>query len=355
MMIFISPTFRQFLLKIWPIILVFCGISIYRVSAQLLDTMAATGVMNELSAQQSTSMIGIDRARDAVGLAQDRYDSMDSTLDEGEYDPQTGAPIVGSRSSSSGSRSSLAGSGDEDEDKIVVIVGRRVFDAVTKVLIDDPVLKKVKSSERRNYYDDGTHGDMHAGDGVYTLVDDEPQNDVLDLYSQRSKEKLIQALLTAESYEPTVFFGYEILSMEDEDALTKRDTAWGVRKDPDGIGYVVSEEPVDKPVKLESYKSKLAERDNIIKNNWTVSALQPYRRDKDSLSSEFYPLYIPKPPQAPSVEPPSGWRPFNDPGVLAREQQNKVQQFQEKLTNRFGGSGGGGGMGGGAAPMAGAR
>jgi hypothetical protein len=213
--------------------------------------------------------------------------------------------------------------------KIKVITGTRVFDAVTMELLDDAVVKEVPESEKANYYDDGTHGDLVANDGQYTRVEEE--HDKVGQSSQRVKERLVGALVAADQLSPLEFYGYRIMTT-DRVVDVPRNRAWRMIPDPSGgPGLVLAEVPVSDAdaVSIPKYRKKMEEKDAKVKNDWAVRFLQEYRQNKDSLTSEFYSLHIPAPPPLPAVAPPTDqqWQPFSDPGSLARSEQEAAAKM----------------------------
>jgi hypothetical protein len=231
---------------------------------------------------------------------------------------------------------SIVPTGGDDEEKMSVVTGERVKDAITNQLLDDAYVKQVPLSERANYYDDGTHGDLIPNDGQFTNVT--MREDVIGQSNQRIKERLIKALMVAESYDPLEFFRLTLASTEERNNLP-RNRSWMLVPDPKGgPGYVLQERPVEKPVEVPNYRKKLMARDSRIKNDWAFRFLQEYRKNKDSLTSEFYPMYIPQPPQPPMVEPPApnDWMPFSDPEALQRSLAEQARSRPD-----YGGYGGG--------------
>ena len=207
--------------------------------------------------------------------------------------------------------------------KIKVISGTRVFDAVTGELLDDAVEKSVPETQKDDYYDDGTHGDLEAGDGKYSKVDE--RREAISPSNQRIKEQLVQALVVAEQLDPLAFYGFSLMSTERHETAP-RDRAWQLVPDPDGgPGLVMRENPVDKPLTVPKYRTWRSEKDAKVKDDWSYRFLQEYRKNKDNLTSEFYPMHVPMPPPMPSVAPPPAqiWTPFSDPGALDREKNKK--------------------------------
>lgn len=226
---------------------------------------------------------------------------------------------------------------------ITVLTGTRVFDAVTGALLDDAIQKQVKKEEASKYYDDGTHGDPAANDGELAKVDE--NHHALGLANQRFKEQLVKALLVADDFTPLQYFGIPIASAE-RVSSTPRNRTWSIVPDPNGgPGFTFREVPITSPISIPNYREKQKEKDTNIKNNWAVRFLQEFRSDKDDMTSQFYTLYIPLPPQPPAMLPPmtSAWTPFSDPGALVRAEQ---LERQNQLRGPMGQNGMMGGMGG---------
>lgn len=198
---------------------------------------------------------------------------------------------------------------------ITVITGTRVFDAVTGELLDDPQERQVAAALRDSFFDDGTHGDLLAEDGQYTNVD--TRSDVVGPLNQRVKEQLVKALLVAEQMGPIEFYGLTLLSTQRHRDIP-RSRAWKLVPDEDGPGYMLREVEVDEPLTVPKFREVRMERDAKLRDDWADRFLQEYRKNKDSLTSEFYPLYIPLPPVPPSTAPPAPetWQPFATPNVL---------------------------------------
>lgn len=227
---------------------------------------------------------------------------------------------------------------------ITVLTGTRVFDAVTGALLDDALQKQVKKDDAGKYYDDGTHGDPVANDGELAKVDE--THGALGLANQRFKEQLVKALLVADSYTPLQYFGIPIASAE-RTSSSPRNRTWSIVPDPNGgPGYTFREVPTTSPMTIPNYREKQMEKDNNIKSNWAVRFLQEFRSNKDDMTSPFYALYIPLPPQPPAMAPPATnmWTPFSDPQALARAQ---MTERQNQMRGPMGTMGQGGMMGGG--------
>jgi hypothetical protein len=191
--------------------------------------------------------------------------------------------------------------------RITVISGTRVFDAITGELLDDAVERLVPENQKENYFDDGTNGDVEPNDGKYTRVSED--RGYISQSNQRIKEELIQALISANDMNPLQFYGYTLMSTERIDNAS-RERAWKLVPNPDGPGNMLEEVPIDRPLVVPNYRDKEREKDGRVKDDWADRFLQDYRRNKDSLTSEFYSIYIPTPPVPPGARPPSGWVPF---------------------------------------------
>lgn len=208
--------------------------------------------------------------------------------------------------------------------RITVIKGTRVFDAITGQLLDEPREMQVPSSEKELYYDDGTNGDLVAGDGEYSKV--EVNDEYIGPGNQRVKEQLISALQSANQMDPLQFYGLNIMSTERREAAP-RNRVWKLNPDPaGGPGLILEEQETEEPLRVPKYRERQQQKDYRVKEDWSYRFLQEYRLNKDSLTSEFYKMHIPMPPVPPNTRPPNEdlWIPFNDPGSLERSIQ---QQF----------------------------
>ncbi len=201
--------------------------------------------------------------------------------------------------------------------KIKVITGTRIFDAITGDLLDDAQIKEVPATDKESYFDDGTNGDVEANDDQYTKVDINDDN-YIGQSNQRVKERLVGALLAANQLNPLEFYGFNIMSTERHDSVS-RNRAWRMVDDlGNGPGKVVIEMPIDEAQAVPKYRDKFQEKDQRVKDDWSNRFLQEYRTNKDDLTSEFYTLFIPLPPVPPSVRPPHSdhWIPYGDPMSL---------------------------------------
>ncbi len=232
----------------------------------------------------------------------------------------------------------LPGGAAETLDPVIpkekVMAGTRVRDHITGELLDDPHEQLVPASEQTNFYDDGTHGDIEAGDGKFSLVD--VRDDVLGEGTQRAKEQLVRALVVAENLSPLEFYGFTLMSTELH-APYRPKSSWKLVPDPEGgPGLTLAQVPVERPKDVPDYREWVGRKDDKVKEDWADRFLKSYRINPDSLESEFYPLYIPNPPQPPQVEPPDAdqWTPFSDPDAITR-----LLSGQGADTTGFGGGG----------------
>lgn len=292
----------------------------------LVEQNAAIGINDTLNAQSvgpSPSAGYIDRAQTAAGQAQGLQTppppGANPQFQNLNQNVQQGVQNVAAKIAT-----------------IQVIAGDRVFDNITGELIDDATEQQVPATERGNYFDDGTNGDIEANDGQYTKVTE--RRDVIGQSNQRIKERLVQALLAAESLNPLEFYGFNLMSTEREESVS-RGRAWALQKDPKGgPGRVLAEVPISEPVTVPKYRKWQSEKDQKVKSEWAERFLREYRINKDSLTSDFYQLYVPQPPPQPLVDAPAetAWIPFAEPLAL-----QKANEFSPGGAG-FGGPGQGG-------------
>lgn len=196
--------------------------------------------------------------------------------------------------------------------KITVIAGKRVTDAVTGELLDDAREIRVDEDKKAEYFDDGTHGDLVAGDGQYTRI--EEITGVLGPNNQRIKEQLIQAVYEISRLDAREFYGHTLMSA-DNSTRPERNVRWAMVEAPEGrAGFRLSEVSTEKSVEVPNYWDEQMSRDEKIAgpNGWARTFLDEYRVVKAGLDSNFYTPYVPEPPSIPRVPPPSveGWTPY---------------------------------------------
>ncbi len=203
--------------------------------------------------------------------------------------------------------------------RVKAIMGTRVFDNVTGELLDDAQLVYVDPAEIGNLglVDDGNKGDPVANDGQFANV--ETSREFIGQSNQRLKERLIQAIYSAEQLTPLEFFGFDLMTTERHNPAP-RNRSWKLVADANGgHGLRLAEVASDKPLQVPKFREWEQERDKKIsgKDGWAMRFLDEYRKEKGSIESEFYPILIPQPPAMPGVAPPpvaTGWHPFPNPG-----------------------------------------
>jgi hypothetical protein len=189
---------------------------------------------------------------------------------------------------------------------VKVLAGERVKDAINGSLLEDVHYEYVPETMLKdNFYDDGTHGDQEAGDGLYTNITE--RTDVLGQQSNDVKLQMLSLLATTEDMSPLDFFRL----------------------------HVTTSEPIS------SVPNSLKEeslRDERLKE-WNRTFLRPYRKKPDDPTSEFYPVYVPQPPRVPVNNPPmpQGFNPI---------EQERLQQEAARAARAGGGSALGRGQGG---------
>ncbi|MCX7013554.1 MAG: hypothetical protein NTW86_13530 [Candidatus Sumerlaeota bacterium] len=162
-----------------------------------------------------------------------------------------------------------------------VKTGERVRDPVIRLLdpnaddlISDYYYEDLPESEiKGKFFDDGTHGDEVAGDGLYTNVQPE-RFDVISPETHQVLVRLLKALESAEKLNPLEFYRLPILTTE-----------------------TISE--------IGKWREKEKERD-ILLRQWAEKFVNDFRATPDDPKaathelSEFYPLFVPPPPPPPS-------------------------------------------------------
>ncbi len=209
--------------------------------------------------------------------------------------------------------------------RTAAIVGTRVFDACSGEMLDDGRSMLYDESEKGNtIFDDGDtmkDGDLVANDGQFTNV--VTDRSYIGQSNQRLKERLIKAIYSAEQLSPLDFYGFFLMTTERNNPAP-RNRRWTMVANPKGIGQKLTEVPTDKPVPVPKYREWEHERDQKIagKEGWAVRFLDEYRKEKGSVESEFYTVYIPMPPVPPFMPPPTsaGWTPFPNPAGKGPDQ-----------------------------------
>ncbi|MCE5230783.1 hypothetical protein LLG95_14495 [bacterium] len=320
----------------------------------LMELEATSAISSEMSSGSVSSGVGNEALKRAQGLKQGNTQAGAPPTTQPpapQTPPQTPPPTSGTPAPNQPTTTAPAPVLPTGQ-TITVITGTRVFDAITGSLLDEPIQKKVPQSEAEKYFDDGTHGDVTPNDGEMAKVDE--RKDALGMSNQRFKEQLVKALVVADGMTPLQYFGIPIASTERSDTAP-RNRAWRLVPVPEGgPGFTFREVQTSATVTVPNYRQKEQEKDANIKSNWAVRFLQEFRTNKDDMTSQFYSLYIPLPPQPPTVAPPFGqqWTPFSDPQALMRAEESARQSAMNPMGNMpgmpgMGGPGGGGGIEGG--------
>ncbi len=189
---------------------------------------------------------------------------------------------------------------------VMVIGGQRVRCAVCGTLLED--VRRAQVPEivaKTQFYDDGTHGDIEAGDGEYTNIT-ERSDEFLGSECNALKERLLSLLRYCEEADSLQFFRL----------------------------YATTTEPISQITKSR-YEEQ--ERDAKLKE-WNERFLRMFRKNPDDPTSGFYPLYVPIPPETPGAPMPPGFNP-----ILAEQLRlEEERQQQQAATDRFSGARGGG-------------
>jgi hypothetical protein len=156
--------------------------------------------------------------------------------------------------------------------KILVLTGERVTCAVMGTLLEDIHYEYRPESEKGEYYDDGTHGDLRANDNIYTNYTERPK-EVISAEANRIKLLYLRMLELGEQTNPLEFFRIPVATEEPLSTLPR-----------------LSDEEKD--------------RDETFLRQWHQQFLASYRRDDQDPMSDFYPIFVPNPPRAPETPAP---------------------------------------------------
>ena len=181
-----------------------------------------------------------------------------------------------------------------------VLTGSRIQCKITRRLLEDVFYKEVPLTDVSDLSpepkDDGEWPDLVAGDGIYSNWDQ--SDEYLSPEAHEVMMRIIRMIELAEELNPLEFYGV-IAATTDPHAP----------KGPDQL-----------PIYMEEEKS----RDEKI-TEWADSFLKEYRKDPNefvnntdekgkielsNVNSEFWPLYVPRPPELPSIEMPEGFDPL---------------------------------------------
>lgn len=223
------------------------------------------------------------------------------------------------------------------KDEIKVIEGDRVMDAYDKKsLLDDPQYRRyekdffenTKNKDKKTYSDDGeTLGDQVARDNVYSRILRTKKNPNSEEFtggiSHYYLRKLIQVLgKVSETPSKEVTNRYRFmgkyLTFYPEPTATELQQL--ISNDMPSVEFfgltATTRERVSNVEKEQKWNEdrnseilKLDEQGNFLDDCKAKKFLDPYRKEKGKVDSEFYSLYVPVPPPPPSSPPPTGWMP----------------------------------------------
>lgn len=204
---------------------------------------------------------------------------------------------------------------------IRVLVGERVYCAVTGALLEDAVPLDVSALEQEKYLDDGIHDNGIAGDGIRGNVETK-RDQYIGADANLIKNQLINVIGNAEALEPNASIDYRSLRGQlagDPSAgflqppsdraklreMNESETQNVMRFYGLHVGVINPEEArPGMPNLLELGR----QRDEALRD-WNNKFLADYRVDKNDPRSEFYQLYVPKPPELPKYPVPPGYQP----------------------------------------------
>lgn len=160
---------------------------------------------------------------------------------------------------------------------IKVLVGKRVYDAVTGALLEDAMVVPVRVTEQDQYFDDGIHDNGIAGDGIRGNVVT-VKDQYIGAETNGIKNRLIRVVRDSEAMTPMEFFRHHVATID----------------------------PRESNPEIPNLLTLERQRDELLQD-WNNKFLADYRIEKDNPQSEFYQLYVPKPPRPPQFRPPAGY------------------------------------------------
>lgn len=181
--------------------------------------------------------------------------------------------------------------------------GQRVYDAVSyrrnrenATILDDVRRIEISEDELPQYSDDGkTLGDFEANDGVYSQILPPSTNDYIGGTTNFYLQRIITMLRNAEELDPLDFFGLQATTTE-----RFSDVAKLRQKTQEQMAKVAS---IDKTQNM---------------TGWAQTFLKDFRVDPKDPYGRFFPLYVPRYPEPPSVPPlPAPWKPYGAPSLMA--------------------------------------
>jgi len=189
--------------------------------------------------------------------------------------------------------------------QILVLTGERVICHVTAQLLEDIHYEYRPEAEKKQFYDDGTHGDLVPNDNIYTNYAE--RNDVLSPEANRLKLIYLRMLQLCEDTNPLDFFRIP----------------------------VATEEPLSPLPRMSDEEN---DRDQTFLGEWHKRFLELYRLDPENSKSDFYPIFVPNPPRRPELPPP----PEDQYNANAYALDAFIQQMIDQATGATGQQAGGG-------------
>jgi uncharacterized membrane protein YgcG len=187
---------------------------------------------------------------------------------------------------------------------ILALTGQKIEDHVTRLLLEDIHFEHVPESRKGEFYDDGTHGDLVAGDNIwtnYTTI-----NEVLSPESNYLKLVYLRMLELTEDMNPIEFFGIP----------------------------VATDEPLSPLPKLSDNER---DRDETFMRQWHQRFLALYRQAADDPKSDFYPIFVSSAPNKPDVPAPAAEiffpNAFRVDGFILQTVESAVQPALEPPRN----------------------
>jgi hypothetical protein len=197
--------------------------------------------------------------------------------------------------------------------KILVLTGEQIKCHVMGTLLEDIHYEYRPESEKGEYYDDGTHGDLQPNDNIYSNIS--ARNDVLSAEANRVKLLYLRMLELCEETNPLEFFRIPVATEEPLSTLPR-----------------MSDEEKD--------------RDETFLRQWHRQFLTYYRQDPEDPMSDFYPIFVPSPPRTPETPAPPNDQynanAFFLDAMIQQIKDNAVAPAIEQPQDQTGGAAGGG-------------
>lgn len=219
-----------------------------------------------------------------------------------------------------------------------VLVGRRVFDAVSGALLEDAVKISVRASDLEAFADDGISDNGIAGDGIRGNVNTS-RNEFIGQFSNTMKNILINAVSNAEQIDPMVYYGYHIAKVDPTPVEGMKRYGLALPGEQDALDVLAVEPDFASIIDLEQARDELVRQ-------WKYEFLANYRVVASDPQSEYFPVFIPSPPLTPANYPvPIG---YVAPQAVAKANEAVIgTQVAASIALQQPGALGGDGLGGG--------